>query len=141
MLKTNKIVNYKIRYYEKLFPWLTDLIAIDEDDEIPVKIGDDNIDDDNEDRVKNFLTQEEYRALPSVERNQKALDRYLESRNKSKWAIGRDYEMYVGYFYEQKGYSIEYKGIICQPLKKLNRFLPMDKEKLLIKSWVNCLGV
>jgi len=29
----------------------------------------------------------------------------------------------------------------CQPLKKLNRFLPMDKEKLLIKSWVNCLGV
>jgi len=112
LLKTNKIVNYKIRYYEKLFPWLTDLIAIDEDDEIPVKIGDDNIDDDNEDRVKNFLTQEEYRALPSVERNQKALDRYLESRNKSKWAIGRDYEMYVGYFYEQKGYSIEYKGII-----------------------------
>jgi len=77
-----------------------------------VRIDDDTSDDDNEDRVKNFLTPEEYKQLPSVERNQKALDRYLENRNKSKWAIGRDYEMYVGYRYEQKGYSIEYKGII-----------------------------
>jgi Restriction endonuclease len=58
------------------------------------------------------LTQEEYRALPTEERNQKALDRYLESRNKSKWSLGRDYEMYIGYLYEQNGYSVEYKGII-----------------------------
>ena len=112
LLKTNKIVTYKIRYYEKLFPWLIELIAIDEDDEIPVKMDDVNINDSNEDSVKNFLTQEEYRALSSVERNQKALDRYCENRNKSRWAIGRDYEMYVGYLYEQQGYSVEYKGII-----------------------------
>jgi len=58
------------------------------------------------------LTQEEYITLPSVERNQKALDRYLASRNKSKWSLGRDYEMYIGYLYEQKKYSVEYKGII-----------------------------
>lgn len=110
--KENKILSYKITYLEKLFPWLSELIADDENDEIPVRIDDDTTDDDNEDRVKNFLTPEEYKQLPSVERNQKALDRYLENRNKSKWAIGRDYEMYVGYSYEQKGYSIEYKGII-----------------------------
>ena len=36
----------------------------------------------------------------------------MESRNKSKWSLGRDYEMYIGYLYEQKGYSVEYKGII-----------------------------
>ena len=109
----NKIIKYKINYFEKLFPWLSDLIAVDENEEIPVKIDDGNAtDEDVEDRVKDWLTQEEYRALPSVERNQKALDRYLESRYKSKWHIGRDYEMYVGYLYEQKGYSIEYKGII-----------------------------
>ena len=110
--RENKILNYKINYFEKLFPWLTDLIAEDENEEIPVKIDDDGDDDNSEDRVKNFLTPEEYKKLPSVERNQKALDRYLKNRNKSKWAIGRDYEMYVGYIYEQKGYSIEYKGII-----------------------------
>ena len=115
LIKTNKIITYKLNYFEKLFPWLLELIAENEDEEIPVRIDDDGtIDnvDNNEDRVKNFLTSEEYKSLPSVEKNQKALDRYLENRNKSKWAIGRDYEMYVGYLYEQKGYSIEYKGIV-----------------------------
>lgn len=41
-----------------------------------------------------------------------ALDRYLKNRNKSKWQIGRDYEMYVGHVFEKEGYKIEYKGII-----------------------------
>lgn len=112
LVKENKIISYKINYFEKLFPWLSELIAEDEDEEIPVRIEDEIKDDNNEDRVKNYLTQEEYKSLPSVERNQMALDRYLRNRYKSKWAIGRDYEMYVGYLYEQKGYSIEYKGII-----------------------------
>ena len=112
ILKENKVVRYKINYFEKLFPWLSELIADDEDEYIPVRIDSDIKDDNNEDRVKDFLTPEEYKSLPSVERNQMALDRYLKNRNKSKWAIGRDYEMYVGYLYEQKGYSIEYKGII-----------------------------
>ena len=112
LIKENKIVNYKITYFEKLFPWLSELITDDENDEIPVRIDDEVKDYDNEDRVKNFLTQEEYKNLLSVERNQMALDRYLKNRNKSKWVIGRDYEMYVGYLYKQAGYSIEYKGIL-----------------------------
>jgi len=113
LVKKNKIISYKINYFEKLFPWLSELIAEDEDEEIPVRIDDnDTEDNDNEDRVKDYLTQEEYRSLPSVERNQMALNRYLKNRKKSKWAIGRDYEMYVGYLYEKKGYSIEYTGII-----------------------------
>jgi len=112
LIKENKIVNYKITYFEKLFPWLSELITDDENDEIPVRIDNNVADDNNEDRVKNFLTQEEYKSLPSVERNQMALDRYLKNRNKSKWAIGRDYEMYVGYLYEQAEYTIEYKGIL-----------------------------
>lgn len=112
LLKKNKITSYKINYYEKLFPWLIEFIAENENEEIPVRIDDAIIDEDTEDRVKDFLTPEEYRQLPSAERNQRALDRYLVSRNKSKWAIGRDYEMYVGYLYEEEGYSIEYKGII-----------------------------
>jgi len=113
LVKANKIISYKINYFEKLFPWLSELIAEDENEEIPVRIDNDDSENDNdEDKVKDYLTPEEYKSLPSVERNQMALDRYLKNRNKSKWAIGRDYEMYVGYSYEQKGYSIEYKGII-----------------------------
>lgn len=112
LVKESKIIRYKINYFEKLFPWLSELIAEDEDEEMPVRIENDIEDENNEDRVKNYLTPEEYKSLPSVERNQMALDRYLKNRYKSKWAIGRDYEMYVGYSYEQEGYSIEYKGII-----------------------------
>jgi hypothetical protein len=41
----------------------------------------------NDDKVKKYLTSEEYKELPSIERNQIALDRYIESRNKSNWAI------------------------------------------------------
>jgi len=114
LLKNKKISDYKNNYYEKLFPWLQELIAETEDEEMPVGVISGEMEEDDlvNDRSKNFLTPEEYAKLPSVERNQKALDRYLQSRNKSKWAIGRDYEMYVGYLYEQNGYQVEYKGII-----------------------------
>ncbi|MFH2058767.1 MAG: restriction endonuclease [Pseudomonadota bacterium] len=112
LVKENRTISYKINYFEKLFPWLSELIAEDEDEEMPVRMEDGIENDNTDDRVKNYLTPEEYKSLPSVERNQMALDRYLKNRNKSKWAIGRDYEMYVGYLYDQKGYSIEYKGII-----------------------------
>jgi len=112
LLKESKITNYKINYYEHLFPWLTDLIAENENDEIPVSIIGENNDEAVEDRVKDFLTPEEYIKLPAVERNQRALDRYLKNRNKSKWHLGRDYEMYIGYVHENKEYSVEYKGII-----------------------------
>ena len=91
--------------------WLY-LIASDEDDEIPVRINDGSVDENKEDRTRKYLTAAEYEELSTVEKNQKALDRYLESRNHSNWCIGRDYEMYVGFFYEQKGYSVDYKGIL-----------------------------
>lgn len=114
LVKQNKVVLYKLNYLEKLFPWIGEIIADTEDEEIPVRLGEDDKsgEKDTEDRVRDYLTSEEYKNLPSVERNQKALDRYIQNRNKSKWAIGRDYEMYVGYIFSQKGYEIEYKGII-----------------------------
>ncbi len=112
LMKQNKVVEYKLNYLEKLFPWVSEIIAESEDEEIPVRLNDDSNEKDNEDRVREYLTPEEYRNLPSVERNQKALDRYIQNRNKSKWAVGRDYEMYVGYIFSQEGYNVEYKGII-----------------------------
>ena len=45
-----------------------------------------------------------------MERNQLALDRYKASHKKSKWQIGRDYELYIGYRYSQSGYSVDYFG-------------------------------
>ncbi|MDI9520872.1 MAG: restriction endonuclease [Bacillota bacterium] len=62
------------------------------------------------DSVRDYLSKEEYAVLSETERNQLALDRYKKSHNRTKWQIGRDYELYVGYKYTQKGYDVDYFG-------------------------------
>lgn len=62
------------------------------------------------DPTRDYLSKEEYNSLSTVERNQLALDRYKASHKKSKWQIGRDYELYIGYRYSQSGYSVDYFG-------------------------------
>lgn len=110
LLRDSKTARYQIAYLKNLFPWISELITENEDDEVPVRIEDDE--ESGDDEVRYLLTPEEYKSLSSVDRNQLALDRYIESRNKSRWAIGRDYEMYVGHLYERDGYRVEYKGIL-----------------------------
>jgi hypothetical protein len=51
------------------------------------------------------------RSLSPMERNQLALNRYLKS-NLSPAVIGRLYERYLGYLYEQEGWKVEYHGIV-----------------------------
>lgn len=40
LLAQNKVISYKLAYLVKLFPWLSELIAEDENEEIPVRIDD-----------------------------------------------------------------------------------------------------
>ena len=72
-----------------------------------------------------WLTVEEYQKLPTSEKYQLALDRYTK-RNKSNAEIGRDYERYIGYLYEQVGFSVSYFGIE-QGLEDLGRDLICKK--------------
>ncbi|HPL92755.1 MAG TPA: restriction endonuclease [bacterium] len=128
LIKENKFVHYKNRYYENLFPWIVDLVAETEDEYIPNFISTTTDEEKNDDdRVMDFLTIEEYKKLPTAERNQLALDRYLKSRNKSKWSIGRDYEMYIGWLYESDGWVVEYKGIL-DGLEDLGRDIIAKKK-------------
>ena len=75
--------------------------------------------------------------MPSVEKNQMALDRFWK-RPKSKWFIGRLYERYVGYLYEKQEYDVEYVGIF-KGFEDLGRDLICQKEKDFIviqcKNW------
>lgn len=110
LVKQLKETRNIIKYYEMLFPWLTEYIGIDVDDLI-LSINEINSNEvGNEDPVLQYLPAVEYKKLPPVERNQKALDRYWTKR-KTPWEIGRDYERYVGYCYIMDGYDVTFHGI------------------------------
>lgn len=97
-----------IKYYENIAPFL---IELKEDLEIPDEsVFDDYSEEEQKDYATKYLTKEEYRKLPSVERNQMALDRFWKRPNKSNWLIGLLYERYVGYLYEQMGHKVIYYG-------------------------------
>jgi restriction endonuclease len=106
-----KALNYKIKNYELVAPFLTELeeeAAYEPDD---WRLTQDYSDEESNDEVTQFLTKEEYRKLSVSDRNQLALDRYWERRKKSNWAVGKMYEQYVGYIYESQGWEVEYFGI------------------------------
>lgn len=128
--KLHKILRYQLEYYENLFPWLIDFKGEDIDDLIRQilekrKKGQDYFEE-PDDPAKKWLTAAEYDKLPRVEKYQLALDRYWQKK-KSKWEIGRDYERYIGYLYESKGYHVYYQGII-EGLADLGRDLVISKD-------------
>lgn len=103
------LMRYINKYYESLFPWLSEYIGANSD-EILKQSADAAKTDENLDPVLNYMAKGEYESLSKSERNQKALDRYWNSR-KTLWQIGRDYERYIGYLYEKEGYKVQYFGI------------------------------
>lgn len=136
--KQLKMAQYFVNYYETLFPWINEYIGEDLDEllESITKSKEEIIE---EDPVSRYIPKAEYYKLSTAERNQKALDRYLASRKRS-WEIGRDYERYIGYLYEQKGYSVEYVGIE-KGLEDLGRDLICRKgdeiEVVQCKCWAS----
>lgn len=109
--KQIKIAQNFVNYYETLFPWINEYVGEDLDDLLESIAQAEKQDREEEaDPVLKFIPRAEYERLPPSERNQKALDRYLSSRKKS-YEIGRDYERYIGYLYEAKGFKVEYMGI------------------------------
>jgi hypothetical protein len=76
--------------------------------------------------VSNFISTEEYNALTVSQRNQRALDNW-KRRPKSNVEIGRMYERYIGYLYEEAGWSVEYFGA-TQGLEDLGRDLICSTE-------------
>ena len=130
-----KIKEHQLIVYESLFPWL------EEFKEIPEKEIQEIINKDiseGYDRVKEFLSPEEYDKLSNLEKYQLWLDRYRAKSNKSKWEIGVEFERYVGYKYESQGYKLIYNGA-REGLEDLGRDLiaTKDKEILIIqcKNW------
>jgi hypothetical protein len=132
-----RTTNALLEYYESIAPFLLDFkdeIIETEDD---AKVLSDYTEREKADPTTNYLTKQEYRKLSKTERNQMALDRFWQ-RPKSKRLIGRLYERYVGYLYEEQGYKVDYYGIY-KGYEDLGRDLLCRKGKELIiiqcKNW------
>jgi hypothetical protein len=106
----SKLIQYKYEYLFSLFPDLE--IYVDNIESINELSQFYNLGEiKNEvDRTRYYLSKEEYQELSENERNQLALDRYIKSQ-KSKWEIGRDYELFIGYEYSKDAWNVEYFGI------------------------------
>jgi hypothetical protein len=106
MVAKNKEALYQLEYLLNMFPTLRDVIDAEFNTLPIIEVSDLT----NYDAAKDYLSKEEYATLSTIERNQLALDRYRHSHKKTKWQIGRDYELYVGYKYALKGYAVDYFG-------------------------------
>jgi Restriction endonuclease len=125
-----KVAEWVVALYELHFPWLTELRDLEEEQAfIAGTDGAEAAEDaagERADPVRHWLTREEFEALSTMERNQRALDRYLRSR-KTPWQLGRDYERYVGYLREQDGYTVSYQGIF-KGLEDLGRDVIAERD-------------
>lgn len=140
--KENKILRELHRYYEALFPWLIDFKGEELDAliyDVTHRNEQQSPADQDHDPATEWLTPAEFNSptLSRAEKYQRALDRYW-SRRKTPWQIGRDYERYIGFLHEQKGFRVEYYGI-AQGVEDLGRDLicRSDTEVRLIqcKCW------
>ena len=107
-IQESKIALYQLEYIKKLYPSIEDLLEENYKDVIHLN----NLTEMEEDYdpIRRYISKEEWKNLPDIEKNQLALENYIKSRKKSNWQIGRDYELYVGYTLEKKGYTVEYYG-------------------------------
>ena len=127
---------FLVEYYETIAPFLVDLkedTTFDQNDTILNGYSE----KERQDPITNYLTIEEYRNLSSIEKNQRALDRFW-ARPKSNSLLGKLYERYIGYKYEVFGYNVEYIGIF-KGYEDLGRDLICRKENDVVliqcKNW------
>lgn len=110
--KKLKILEYQLKTYEQYFPIIEDFKDyILEDDTFLIKSDGSISQDEDYDPVQKFLKPEEFKKLPIDKKNQLALDRYL-NKTHTKLEIGRFYERYIGYLYEQEDWIVKFFGII-----------------------------
>lgn len=134
-----KQLEYQIAVYESVFPWLIDFKEIPPKEVVRItqSISDSEEDKSEYETLKHWLSPEEYQKLSNAEKYQLALDRY-EKRNKSNWEIGREYERYIGYLYEKKGYVVSYVGAVMG-FEDLGRDLIAKKDGMVLiiqcKNW------
>lgn len=106
-----KMQEYQLNYYETLFPWLEEFKQCDPKESAAIIAEKPSDFKDEYEVVKNWLSPQEYQQLSTIEKYQLALDRY-KHRKKTDWAVGIEYERFIGYFYESQGFRVTYQGAL-----------------------------
>lgn len=131
-----KLQEYQLNLYEAAFPWLSEFKEISPEDLASV-VNIASTPENEYSTLKKWLSPQEYQTLSDVDRLQLALERYS-NRQKSNWQVGIEYERYVGYCYERKGYKVRYFGA-TEGLEDMGRDLIVSKGKKLFviqcKRW------
>lgn len=136
LTKKLKLLEYQVQTYKEYFPFLEEY----ENEILDEALSFDDFsekDFDDIDKVYKYLSPEEYKKLSTTQRNQLALDRYIQ-RHKSNYEIGRLYEMFIGHLYEKDGWRVQYFGMLKQK-EDMGRDLICEKKNqtLIIqtKNW------
>lgn len=130
-----KAAQYQLDYLLSLNPHLED--ELDMSPAEAAKLLPDHDESSSEDPCKAWLSPEEYRNLPNVQKWQRALDHY-NNRKKSNWQIGIEYERYIGYLLEQRGYRVRYFGATEGRADMGRDLIAENKKQILIvqcKRW------
>lgn len=133
LVQKNKELEYQLQFYESLFPWLEEFKTIPAPEAVEYVHSTDS----DYDRVRSWISPEEYATLSSAQKNQLALDRY-KNRKKSDWDVGIEYERYIGYLYENGGRRVIYNGA-TEGLSDMGRdIIAFDGERVVViqcKRW------
>ena len=108
LVKENVLLKSELDTLKEYFPVIEEYeeeILEETNGFLPIDLSDDS----EVDRVRRFLSAEEYRKMSPSERNQVALDRFLKHTSSSN--IGKLFELQIGWEYEQAAYLVEYTGI------------------------------
>lgn len=109
------------RYKEMLYKWefLLNVFPelgkyVDDDQELLDLADYEDVDDfqQNYDRVKDYVSDEEYRNLSVDERNQRALDNWRRRRKPSSAVAGMEYELYCAYLLREEGFNVIEHGVL-----------------------------
>ena len=148
LVKMIKALEWEMKYVRRLLPWIDEIEDSPMEPVSPAEYyvnpsySPDGLSEDNIDNAGYWLTPQEYNSLPTVEKNQLALDRY-NKRHKINSEIGRDYERYIGYLFEKNGFKVDYTGI-RDGMNDLGRDLICSKGNttyiVQCKCWSNLKG-
>lgn len=108
LIKENILLKSELETIKEYFPVVEEYeqeILEETNGFLPLDLTDDS----GVDRVRRFMSPEEYKKLPTSERNQLALDRFLKHTSQS--YVGKLFELQLGWEYEQANYLVEYTGI------------------------------